>query len=41
MSDQIPEKIQVVVCHGPHNYLLKEVGYRSAPKATSPSSGWW
>ena len=26
MSDQILEKIQVVVCHGPHNYLLEEVG---------------
>jgi len=26
MSDQILEKIQVVVCHGPRNYLLEEVG---------------
>jgi erythritol/L-threitol dehydrogenase len=25
MSDQIPEKMQAVVCHGPHDYRLEEV----------------
>src|SRR5687768_13706793 len=25
MSDQIPEKMQAVICHGPHDYRLEEV----------------
>src|SRR5258708_28875896 len=25
MTDQIPEKMQAVVCHGPHDYRLEEV----------------
>src|SRR5258707_14262781 len=25
MTEQIPEKMQAVVCHGPHDYRLEEV----------------
>ena len=41
MSDQILEKIQVVVCHGPHNYLLEEVGVPLRGESYEPCSGWW
>ena len=36
MSDQILEKIQVVVCHGPHNYLLEEVGVPQRGESYEP-----
>jgi len=25
MSEQIPEKMQAVICHGPENYALEQV----------------
>ena len=36
MSDQIPERIQVVVCHGPHNYLLEEVAVPEHAESYEP-----
>ena len=32
MSDQIPEKMQAVVCHGPHDYRLEEGRCRNAAR---------
>jgi hypothetical protein len=37
VSDQIPKKIQVVVCHGPHNYLLEEVGVPQRGESYEPA----
>ena len=37
MSDQIPKKIQVVVCHGPHSYLLEEVGVPQRGESHEPA----
>ena len=36
MSDQILEKIQVVVCHGPHDCLLERVGVPQAGESYGP-----
>ncbi len=30
MTAQIPEKMQAVVCHGPHDYRLEEVAVPAA-----------
>ncbi len=37
MSDQTPNKIQVVVCHGPHSFLLEEVGVPQRGESYDPA----
>lgn len=42
MSDQIPEKMQAVICHGPHDYRLEEVAVpqRKPGRRSSRSRPW-
>ena len=39
MSDQIPEKMQAVVCHGPHDYRLEEVAVPAAQAGRGADPG--
>ena len=39
MTDQIPEKMQAVVCHGPHDYRLEEVAVPGAQARRGPDQG--
>ena len=39
MTEQIPEKMQAVVCHGPHDYRLEEVAVPERKARRSPDPG--